>query len=271
MLSPRSSVIHTYHGLLFDSYFSASKTKILKFLERIISKRTNLLVAVGSKTKQVLIEQSIAPGEKIRVINPGIAFPIKSKSQLEIRPNTEPIRGLWIGRLTQIKRPDRLLEVIRIIKRNNLNITFRVAGTGSSLENFRSHADLEHLPVTFLGDVKQIDNEIKECDFLLCTSDNEGVPLALIQAQLHGKPIISTDVGSVSDVVEHGQSGYLANPNPEDLLLNIQKFLRTPVSMIDMGRKGKLHAENNFSLLRFIDDYRKLYLEVMKDINLDIS
>jgi glycosyltransferase involved in cell wall biosynthesis len=263
MTLPTAKIVHTYHGLIFDGYFGVIKTKVFIFLEKVLGNKTHRIVAVGSKTRMTIIQEGITNSEKVHVINPGLISPKPSNFLTGVKTNNELIRGLWIGRLTHIKRPDRLLQILRIIKRDSLNFTFRVAGTGPEESAIREISERENLPVTFLGNVKDIDFEIENSDFVLCTSDSEGVPLALIQAQLHGKPVISTRVGSVSDLVIHGETGYLGNRNPEDLVNLMRIFTLNRELLHMLGYKAKSHAQQHFSLLRFIHDYQILYINLM--------
>jgi glycosyltransferase involved in cell wall biosynthesis len=259
IFSRKSSIVHTYHGLLFDGYFGKNKVRILKKIETFLASRSDVIVAVGSETSAQLLRERICHENQIQIINPGLPAPMYKPNKFGGFEKNSPIIVLWIGRLTQIKRPDRLLDVIRIVKSEKKNIEFRVAGNGSMLQSLQSQSQIENLPVKFLGNVKNIDLELSDCHVVLATSDNEGVPLSLIQAVSHRKPIISTNVGSVSDVVQHGVNGYLTSKDPADIAFFMLQMLSDPVKMLKMGEAGFEYFGKNFSLDSFISKYESLY------------
>jgi glycosyltransferase involved in cell wall biosynthesis len=262
LFSPKSKIVHTYHGLIFDGYFDNRKVRVLKTIERILSKKTNVIIAVGSHTRHTLIQERIAQPQKILVINPGIVTPVKIDIRSRNFATQDKIIVLWVGRLTKIKRPDRLLDIVRIVNRDNLDFTFRVAGNGPELNELQKISELENLPVAYLGTVKDIDFEFQNCDLVISTSDNEGVPISLIQAQFHGKPVVSTNVGSVSDIISHGKNGYLTSLEPEEFVKCMLKFSDNRELLRQMGEDARDRAEISFSLLRFIEKYQEMYLNI---------
>ena len=262
LFSPKSKIVHTYHGLIFDGYFDNRKVRVLKTIERILSKKTNVIIAVGSHTRHTLIQERIAQPQKILVINPGIVTPVNIDIRSRNFATQNKINVLWVGRMTKIKRPDRLLDIVRIVNRDNLDFTFRVAGNGPELNELQKISELENLPVAYLGTVKDIDFEFQNCDLVISTSDNEGVPLSLIQAQFHGKPVVSTNVGSVSDIISHGKNGYLTTLEPEEFVKCMLKFSDNREQLRQMGEDARDRAEISFSLLQFIEKYQEMYLNI---------
>lgn len=117
------------------------------------------------------------------------------------------------------------------------NIQFRFAGQMTSGEIF-----------AFLSDHK--------ADFLICTSESEGIPVSMMEAASHGFPILSTNVGGVSEIVIDGKNGFLMPPNPqppeikEYLLrcakLNTAEYESLSVNSYDLF-KEKFSAERNFT------------------------
>jgi glycosyltransferase involved in cell wall biosynthesis len=88
----------------------------------------------------------------------------------------------YVGRMTAIKRPDRLLNTAAEIKARNLPVKFIVAGEGDLFEATERDSERRDLPVRFLGWRKDIGALFAASDIAILTSDNEGIPLTLIQA-----------------------------------------------------------------------------------------
>ena len=105
---------------------------------------------------------------------------------------------------------------------------------------------------------------ISACDLLLSTSENEGMPIALIEAQLAGKPIVATDVGSVSEVVINEQNGFVVNRNIGQIKSAIEKLISDPTLRNGMGMAAKLRANEYFAPNKMIDAHIELYQSLIK-------
>ena len=91
------------------------------------------------------------------------------------------------------------------------------------------------------------------------TSDNEGIPLTLIQAAQAGLPIVATSVGSISDIVIDQSTGYLTATSAADMADAIEKLARDTQLRTIMGEAGKARANQYFSLDRMLKDHTDLY------------
>jgi glycosyltransferase involved in cell wall biosynthesis len=165
----------------------------------------------------------------------------------------------FVGRLTQIKRPDRLLDVAGEIKSRGLKAKIIVAGEGELFASSRELAMKENLPIEFLGWRKDISELFAASDITLLTSDNEGIPLTLIQAAQAGLPIVATEVGSISDIVIHEGNGYLTDTSPAALADALEKLIIDPVLRQIMGEAGRDRSQRYFSLAKMSADHTELY------------
>jgi glycosyltransferase involved in cell wall biosynthesis len=100
-------------------------------------------------------------------------------------------------------------------------------------------------------------------DILIMTSDNEGTPLSAIQAQLSGVPVVSTDVGSVAEVLLDGESGFLTNLEPKQIAAKIEFLAANSKERINMGKAGKAFAIDKFSAVRLVKDHENLYKDLV--------
>jgi glycosyltransferase involved in cell wall biosynthesis len=270
LLSGHKSIrIHTYHGHLLTGYFTGFKLALLIFVEKSLAKVTDHLVAVGEKVKDDLIQAGIGTTAKFSVVNPGVQIqplPDRQKVLSKLDLDQEIIYCAFIGRLTKIKRPDRMLEVAREIKRRNTNIHFIVAGGGELLTECKNIAIEQKLPVTFLGWQEDIEELLAISDLVLLTSDNEGTPIALIQAGMAGIPSVSTNVGSIAEVVVNNQTGLITDFS----VVNIADALEKMASNFQL-RKQYGQAASQFCLGKFhteimISNYSKLYKKLIAKI-----
>jgi len=263
LLAGRGAVrVHTFHGHLLHGYFSSSLTKLVILIEKFFAARTKVLIAIGSKVKDDLLAAGIGRADKYRVFFPGLPNPkaiSKSTAQSALGISSEVLYCTFVGRLTQIKRPDRLLDVATECKRRGIDLRFLVAGEGELFENSKQRALKEQLDVTFFGWRSDIDQIFAASDIAILTSDNEGIPLTLIQAAQAGLPIVATNVGSISDIVFNESTGYLTSTTAAEMTDAIEKLVRDTQLRQMMGAAGKAHAERYFSLDRMIKDHSDLY------------
>jgi glycosyltransferase involved in cell wall biosynthesis len=263
LLAGRGAVrVHTFHGHLLHGYFSPTVTKLVVLIEKFFAARTSVLIAIGSKVKDDLLEAGIGRADKYRVFFPGLPAPkagSKSAAQDALGLSAEVLYCTFVGRLTQIKRPDRLLDVAAECKRRGIDLRFLVAGEGELFESSKQRALQEQLNVNFFGWRSDIDQIFAASDIAILTSDNEGIPLTLIQAAQAGLPIVATNVGSISDIVINESTGYLIATTATEMADAIEKLVRDPQLRQMMGAAGKAHAERYFSLDRMIKDQSDLY------------
>ena len=258
--------VHTYHGHLLNGYFPNYKIKLLIFIERFLAYFTHKIVSVGIQVKQDLLNVNIGNENKFVIIPPGMNVPNPKSREValsELNLSSEKIYCLFLGRVTKIKRPDRLIRVVEIIKSRDVEIQFLIAGSGDLLDSAKKEVVRNNLPVTFLGWRNDIDTLLGLSDMLLLTSDNEGTPLSVVQAQMAGVPVVATNVGSTSEVMLNGVSGFLTSLDPIEIadqleLLAKNKFLRS-----SMGESGMKYTSYKFSYERLVLDHSKLYLELV--------
>ena len=254
--------VHTFHGHLLHGYFSGWKVKLVIAIEKFLAKRTDVLVAVGNQVKDDLLAAGIGKEDQYRVFFPGLVEPKKISKDVarqQFGMEAGDIYVAYVGRMTAIKRPDRLLNTAAEIEARNLPVKFIVAGEGDLFDATKRDSERRDLPVTFLGWRKDIGALFAASDIAILTSDNEGIPLTLIQAAQASLPIVATGVGSISDIVVHEVNGYLVDSEPVALADALQKLAIDPVLRGIMGGAGRERAIRYFSLEKMCGDHTELY------------
>ena len=264
-----SKRVHTFHGHLLSGYFSPLITKIVILIEKILALKTNILVSVGEKVRDELLEKKIGTLVKFRISPPGLVL-----KNLVARDTALASLGLdprftyltFIGRITQIKRPDRFLEMAEIVSSKNKNVKFLVAGGGDLLEKCILIVSDRDLPVIFLGWRSDIENILSASDIVVLTSDNEGTPISLIQAGLAGKPTVSTNVGSVQEIVLNGKTGLITELTPKALAEAVNTLLVDEELRTNLGAAANLHTAANYGVDRLVKDHTFLYKELISNL-----
>jgi len=258
----RALKVHTFHGHLLHGYFAGWKIKLVIAIEKYLATRTDILVAVGNQVKEDLIAAGIGERNQYKVFFPGLPTPDdfdRDTVRKEIGLDLDAIYCTFVGRLTQIKRPDRLLDVVAASVARELELNFLVAGEGELFESSKARALEENLPITFLGWRSDIDQLFAASDMAILTSDNEGIPLTLIQAAFAGIPIVAPRVGSIADIVIDGETGFLTSPQAGAMASAISALVTDEDLREELGSVGRAHAEKYFSLEKSLADHAALY------------
>jgi glycosyltransferase involved in cell wall biosynthesis len=267
ILSGHKSVrVHTFHGHLLNGYFGSGKTKLVILVEKLLALFTDQLLAVGAKVKDDLLAVGIGNHSKFGVMPPGLQLakvPSRSSARKVIGLNDDAIYCAFIGRLTQIKRPDRFLDVVAEIKSRGIDLHFIVAGAGELLQYCQDRAEYENLPVTFLGWREDIETVLAAADFVLLTSDNEGTPLSLIQAGMVGIPVVATNVGSTNEIVVNGETGLLTDLSVGQFADAVAKVATDSALRAKMGTAGKEYTMARYGVARLVKDHQDLYLRLL--------
>jgi len=264
---PSAKRVHTYHGHLLHGYFTAWKTQIVIVIEKLLANFSAALIAIGNQVREDLSTVKIGKVKKYSVIFPGLdklAGQSKSSAKDELGLEQDKTYIVFVGRLTQIKRPDRLIEIARHLKVKHPKVELLIAGAGEKFTEIQGLAKKESLPMVILGWRNDIGRILSAGDIAVLCSDNEGIPLTLIQASQAGLPIISTNVGSVGDIVVNGETGILTEVNSNSLICAIDDLLSNPEKMARFGQAGKEKAEVLFSLQGMINAHEDLYSQVVE-------
>lgn len=128
-----------------------------------------------------------------------------------------PLRLAFVGRLDPVKNLSSLIEALATEAWRKRDWTLSVYGAGPErdlLEQQVQRASLRDR-IDFKGFVQDIDGVWREHHALVMPSRFEGVPLAMIEAMLCGRPVVATDIGGIADWLQEGRNGFLiAKPTP---------------------------------------------------------
>ena len=258
-LGKRIKFVHTYHGHLFDDpEFKGIKSIAVNWIEKKLSKSSDQLITVGEKVKADLDSRRIQAKNKTISIQPSVK-PLKLISKnMALRKykvkDTKRIRVLWLARVTGVKNPERAVEIAGSMPK----IDFYFAGGGDLLEKIKNQAP-NNLKVLGWQDAKSI---LPIADLFLSTSENEGMPIALIEAQLAGIPVVATNVGSVSEVVINNKTGFVYSKSNAELITAIGKLAENKSLRTKFGANGKAYALKMFSEKQLISAHKELYLKL---------
>ena len=134
-----------------------------------------------------------------------------------------------------------------------------MAGDGELLDMCRKRIASENLPVTILGWQSKIERVLAAADIVVLTSDNEGTPLSLIQAGMAGLPVVTTNVGSIPEIVLDGVTGIITQLDVQEIANALEKLASNKSLRAQLGNAAQEFTLRNYGVQRIVIDHENLY------------
>jgi glycosyltransferase involved in cell wall biosynthesis len=271
---PRPIIVHTFHGHVLRGYFGPVRTAAFRLVETLLARMTDVLIAVGPQVRDDLVALGVAPADKFEVVRLGIALDERVADGESARAEARRLLGVpedrfvvgWIGRITGIKRPHDVLVTFRKLRDRGVDASLCLVGDGPNRDAIERHA--HELGIArhclYLGYQDDVARWYALLDAFLLTSANEGTPVTAIEALAAGKPVVSTAVGGVPDVVRDGVDGFLAPAGDTDALAErLERLARDPELRARMGAAGRERVLEQYAVGRLVDDVDRLYRSLL--------
>ena len=240
--------------------------KIYALFDKFILNRASYVVAVSKAGVKYLTKNSKLPKQKVALIYNGVDINLFTPSEKKIRDNDT----LYIGTCAQLAPhkgwPD-FLRVIYLCKKNFPKLKCIIVGDGPMRREVLNRANSIGLfnTIDWVGFQKNVKPYLNKMDVFLMTSWSEGLPVAIIEAMAAGLPVVATSVGGVSELVKHGETGYLGLPNnPEVIAEYVSVLLENKELKRKLGKLARERVKKNFVIQKMVSEYEKIYLNSVK-------
>jgi glycosyltransferase involved in cell wall biosynthesis len=266
--SRRPVLVHTFHGHSLAGYWSSRRNSLYRRIERWLARRTDRLIAVSEEVRDELVGMGVAPADKFAVIRVGFdlsPFVVDGDERARRRAAARAALGVGedervvttVARLVPIKRVDRFLRVASAVS-DERGIRFLIVGDGELGQQLRALPEAAQLGdrVVWAGFRHDMPDVYFASDVVVQTSDNEGTPVALIEAQAAGVPVVSTRVGGVATVVEDGLTGRVVDVGDDQ---GLAAAVREQLSARAQVHERRDRAVRSFGLDRLIHEIAVLY------------
>jgi glycosyltransferase involved in cell wall biosynthesis len=288
------AIVHTYHGHVFHSYFSKLKSGFYINLERFLASKSSAIVAISEAQKKELVQDfKIAPESKFRIVPLGLDLDKFQQHMPEKRARFRAEFGLGddeiaigiIGRLVPVKNHSLFLKAVHsVLQKSTRKIKAFIIGDGETRADLESEAlrlgisfstqdsRVHPHPLVFTSWRSDVDTIAAGLDIITLTSFNEGTPVSLIEAQAAGKPIVSTKVGGIGDIVLEGRTALLANVDDEDTFCgHLLRLVEDDALRLQLGSNSSPYVLQRFGYQRLMRDMADLYYELLhKKITADV-
>ncbi len=269
----RPVVVHTFHGHVLRGYFGAVGSLVFRAIETALARASDRLIAVSPEVRDELVGLRVAPVEKFDVIRLGIELEPRvhfDGDRTEVRrrvgiPADKYVVG-WFGRMTAVKRTEDLLTMLTGLRERGIDALLLLVGDGTdraALEQ-RAHDLGIARSCVFLGYQEDVAPWYAICDAVVLTSASEGTPVTIIEALAAGRPVVSTRVGGVPDVVDEGETGFLVRRGDTHAMAErLELLARNPERAQEMGETGRVRVLERYAVARLVDDIDRLYRELL--------
>lgn len=254
----RMRVVYTAHGWVFNEPLSFFKRSVYYMLEKVSGRYKDAVVVLSKRDKKE--GERVAKKDKLHIVPLGIESGSISQKKLNLELEHKFVFGT-IANFYKTKGLDILIDAFAQVRKEHDNAVCVIIGDGEQrqvLERKIQKNDLEtniHL-TGFLEDARQY---LGNFDVFVLSSRKEGLPYTILEAQAAGLPIIATDVGGVSSVVDE-KTGWCVTPEDVSALSSAMIDAINRSDLQKFGNSSKERMQRDYSLSSMIKKIRDLYL-----------
>ena len=260
-------LVHSFHGHVLSGYFSKLKSILFLGIEKLLSTKTDILVADSKHVKSDLLAKGIGNNSVWKVVPPGIRKqPIIDldtvRDQLLIP--REVFLICWIGRFTKIKDPFLAVEsFVKFEQKASKKVCLLMVGDGELFEPVNNLVKQINSNIKLVGWKTNVSAYLAVADLLLLTSLNEGFGLVVAEAGWYGKPTLSTKSGGVNEFINDGVTGFLVGSKPVQIATTMLKLHNDQKLLTEVGKKAKAQTMESYSSEIFAKKHQQIYLNLI--------
>jgi glycosyltransferase involved in cell wall biosynthesis len=270
-------VVHTFHGHVFHSYFGKVKTELYKFIERKLAQKSTGIIAISDLQKKELVNTyQIAHESKVNVIPLGFDLEKFNRNLSEkrkiVRDKFQISEGqiaiAIIGRLAPIKNHSLFLESVDLLHgQTEKKLVFFIVGDGELRDVIAqkvSELTKKGVDIRMTSWIKDINEFNAGMDIICLTSNNEGTPVSIIEAQASQVPVVSTNVGGVQNVMIDNETGFIVPKNNARIFADkLLVLIENEALRNEMGQKGWAFVKERFHFERLVKEMGHYYKELL--------
>jgi glycosyltransferase involved in cell wall biosynthesis len=269
----RLPFVYIYHSEFYSAWVEAQRqstpfgsprrllgsaaSTFMRWAERRVFGHSRRIVAVSDYSRRQILERAPEAGARVHVIPTGVdaqhfkpvANRAQAKQALGFRPNLPLLVG--VGRLTPVKRFDRLLRAQAELTRRGVEAQLALIGDGIEASALRALADrlgiLHSVRLTGYQDAVGVAEYMQAADLQVCTSEFENNSLAIIEALACGTPVVGTPTGGTPAILEQVDPRLVcASAEPEAIADVIGSLLEDPAALRALQARSRAVAVQRY-------------------------
>jgi glycosyltransferase involved in cell wall biosynthesis len=259
-------IIHNEHGFNVDeaaaTYFKRDAIRF--FVYRMASR----IIVVSKELKKIMNNRFLLEEENVIFIANGIDTKTYSSDPYE-RISMRRVLGYaendfvvgFCGRLDPVKNFDFMLDIFKECTDKDKNFKLLIIGDGPEKKNIEAGCHNRHIEknVQLVGRQENVLPYLRTLDVFLLTSLREQMPMAILEAMALALPVVSTDVGEVADLIQHGKQGMVwdVHERPETFAASLL-ILRDQQMRHSMGASSRQKVLTAFTEEVMVQKYQKV-------------
>ncbi len=279
MLAGIQARIHGEHG--WDMVDLAGGNKKYQLLRKLFVPMVKQYIALSKEGYRYLHKTIGINEKKLNHIYNGVdtdKFALKQEINTTLLPKSFYTQGRivfgTVGRLAEVKNQTFLVRAflkLLELNPNNNNLRLLIVGDGilmkpavQLVDEFCRKYNTDNHWVYFAGQSDQVHDLMRLMDVFILPSLAEGISNTILEAMATSLPVIATDVGGNAELVIPDTTGYLVEVNNTELLAETMlTYISKPSLIQQHGEAGRKRIEENFSLIKMIQQYEQLYQKVV--------
>lgn len=266
------ALVHTLHGIHYLNYKSSFLRRIHIYLERMLSRFTDMTICVADADQKKGLHHKLFPVEKQRILRygmeleqPSISETAKNEFKKRLNLPQNAILFLNVARLHRQKGQIYLLPAFAEVARACPEAHLLIVGDGP--ERAAIEAQIQNLgiesQVHLLGARKDVDHLLDLTDIFVLSSLWEGLPLAIIEAMGRAKPIVSTHVDGIAEIIQDQKQGLLVPPgNSAALAEAMMTLIKNSKIAVQLGATARKKVLDEYHIQKMIQQLEQLYSDL---------
>ncbi len=253
--------VFTAHGWSFTPGVPRLSAAVYRWSERLAAPLASRIITVSEFDRQLAMKERVSSPERLVTIHNGMP---DISTELQAEPSATPVRLAMIARFEPQKDHETLFQALAGLR--DLEWTMDLIGDGPLLPQARRSASslgLDHR-MRFWGAVEDVPPLLARAQIYLLISNWEGFPRSILEAMRAGLPVVASDVGGVSEAVEHGGSGFVGpRADAESVGGALRALLQDAELRRRQGARGRALYESRFNLSETLAKTIRVYESVV--------
>jgi glycosyltransferase involved in cell wall biosynthesis len=229
--------------------YSGSRRRLQLWMWRYLVRRADVVAAEGQEVLDECVSRLGVPAHRA-MLAPNGRDPESFHPRVSEDDSSPPL-VMFVGALTNGKRPDRFVEVVAELRARGIALRAELIGDGPLRTTVSGPAQVAN--IALFGSRSDVAQQLRRADVFVFPSRpaGEGMPGVLIEAGLSGVPVVATAVPGVNELMKEGETGFVVGVDDLPAMVTATaRLLDDPELRASMGRAARQHCLDNFTLVK---------------------
>lgn len=258
--------VATFHGFAGQGSLAKQPVRLAlhRFLARKLDKSKAALTSVDDANLEAVESMLGLAAESFEIIPNGM--PAQPRQTRPFLNGSAKLTVAQIGALTAGKGWQITADSVIHLAASGHAIQFLVAGEGPDVDVVKALAARHPDCITYLGRVEDpVHSLLPQVDVLSLPTNNDGLPMVILEAMSSGIPVISTRIGGIPKVITSGRNGFLISPTVDECSWALKTILQSRDLLTTLANNAREDFVLGYEISKVIDLYHNLYCRIQQD------